>query len=48
MSEKQTKDRKALLAAVRQAKRKPHSQALERKLGKQKNGAKFDKVNFNG
>lgn len=41
-------DTKALLEKSRQAKKKPQSKALERKLGKRKNNAKFDKVNFNG
>lgn len=48
MSEKKTVDTKALLEKSRKAKEKPHSKALDKKLGKQKNGAKFGKVNFNG
>lgn len=42
------KSREELLNRVRQAKKQPRSKALDRKLGKGKNNAKFDKVNFNG
>lgn len=48
MSEKKKVDSKALLAQSRMAKQKPQSKALEKKLGKKKNNAKFGKVNFNG
>lgn len=48
MSDKKKVDTKALLEQSRQAKQNQKSKALEKKLGKQKNGAKFGKVNFNG
>lgn len=48
MSEKKKLDTKALLEQSRAAKAKPQSKAMEKKLGKQKNSAKFGKVNFNG
>lgn len=41
-------DTKALLEKSRKAKSKPQSKTLAKKLGKQKNNAKFNKVNFNG
>ena len=44
MSEKKKLDTKALLERSRKAK----SKALQKTLGKQKNNAKFSKVNFNG
>lgn len=47
MNEKKKKDTKKLLEQSRKAKQ-PRSNALERKLGKQKNRAKFGKVNFSG
>ena len=39
---------KELLEKAKAAKAKPQSKALDKKLGKAKNGAKFGKVNFNG
>lgn len=48
MSEQKKVDTKALLEKSRAAKQKPQSKALEKKLGKVKNSAKFGKVNFNG
>lgn len=48
MSEQKKVDTKALLEQSRKAKQTPKSKTLEKKLGKQKNGAKFGKVNFNG
>ena len=48
MSEKKKVDTKAILERSRQAKNKPASKMLEKKLGKKKNSAKFGKVNFNG
>lgn len=48
MTEQKKKRSMELLERSRSAKKKPHSKALERKLGKGKNNAKFDKVNFSG
>lgn len=48
MSEKKKVDTKALLEKSRAAKATPQSKAMQKKLGKAKNGAKFNKVNFNG
>ncbi len=48
MAEKKTKSA-LLLERARKAKQKEPGQALKKKkLGKGKNNAKFDKVNFNG
>lgn len=48
MSEKKKIDTKAILEQSRKSKEKPHSKAMDRKLGKSKKNAKFNKVNFNG
>lgn len=48
MSEKKKIDTKALLEQSRQAKNKPMTKAMNKKLGKGKNNAKFNKVNFSG
>ena len=48
MSEKKKLDTKALLERSRKAKSKTQRKALQKTLGKQKNNAKFSKVNFNG
>lgn len=48
MSEKKKVDTKALLERSRKAKMKTQSKELQKTLGKQKNNAKFSKVNFNG
>lgn len=48
MSEKKKIDTKALLEQSRKARKKTQSKAMERKLGKGKNNAKFNKVNFSG
>lgn len=48
MSEKKKVDTKAILERSRKAKQGPQSKALEKKLGKKKNNARFGKVNFNG
>lgn len=48
MSEKKKIDTKALLAQSRKAKEKPQTKAFGKMVGKQKSGAKFGKVNFNG
>lgn len=47
MAEKKSKS-ELLLERARKAKQKPRTKALEKTLGKGKNNAKFDKVNFNG
>lgn len=46
--EKKKVDGQTLLAQSRAKKQRMQSKALDKKLGKKKNGAKFDKVNFNG
>ncbi|MEG0360252.1 MAG: hypothetical protein RSC10_07175 [Longicatena sp.] len=48
MSEKKKIDTMAILERSKKAKEKPRSKALDKKLGKGKNKAKFNKVNFNG
>ncbi|MGX8850342.1 hypothetical protein [Amedibacillus sp. YH-ame10] len=48
MSEQKKVDTKALLERSRQAKSKPQSKMLEKKLGRKKNMDKFGKVNFSG
>lgn len=48
MSEKKKIDTKALLEQSRKAKEKPHTKAMDIKLGKSKKNAKFNKVNFSG
>lgn len=48
MSEKKKVDTKAILERSRKAKQNSQSKALEKKLGKKKNNARFGKVNFNG
>ena len=48
MAEKNKKSTAELLKQARKAKQKPSTKALEKTLGKGKNSAKFNKVNFNG
>ncbi len=48
MAEKNKKRTEELLKQARKAKQKPRTKALEKTLGRGKNSAKFNKVNFNG
>ena len=48
MAEKKKKTSAELLQQARKAKQKPRTKALEKTLGKGKNNARFNKVNFNG
>lgn len=47
MSEKKQKNIQEIIERSRKAKQ-PHTKMLDKKLGKQKSSAKFNKVNFNG
>lgn len=48
MCEKKKRSTKELLEQSRRAKCAPQTKAMKKILGKQKNNAKFGKVNFNG
>ena len=48
MAEKKKKTSAELLEQARKAKQKPRTKALEKTLGKGKNNARFNKVNFTG
>ena len=48
MADKKKKSTAELLEQARKAKQKPRTKALEKTMGKGKNSAKFNTVNFNG
>ena len=48
MAEKKKKSTAELLEQARKAKQKPRTKAMEKTLGKGKNNARFNKVNFSG